>query len=398
MLILNLRSSMNKYKYPLSSSTWGIEELKAIERVTQSGNFTMGEEVKRFEHMFSKYIGSKYSLMVNSGSSANLLMIASLFYREANKVSINDEIIVPALGWSTSYYPFSQYGLKLKFVDIDKSTLNYNLQSLEKAISKKTKVILAINILGNPNNFTQIKQIIQGKDIILLEDNCESLGADYNHKKAGTFGLIGTYSTFFSHHISTMEGGLITTDDDELYQIMLCLRAHGWTRNLPKNNFLTGTKSENEFEEFFKFVLPGYNVRPLEMSGAIGQEQLIKLPGFINNRRNNGLLFQKMMSDNSYLSIQKEIGKSSWFGFSLTIKNPDKLNRDSLQKKLIENSFEVRPVVTGNFTKQPVMKFLNTDITDGFPNANYIHENSLFIGNHHYDMEEAIDKISKLIF
>jgi len=389
---------MNKYKYPLSTSTWGNEELKAIERVTKSGKFSMGEEVQQFEHMFSKYIGSKYSLMVNSGSSANLLMIASLFYREANKVSINDEIIVPALGWSTSYYPFSQYGLKLKFVDIDKNTLNYSLTSLEKAISKKTKIILVINILGNPNNFTEINQIIQGKEIILLEDNCESLGADYEHKKAGTFGLIGTYSTFFSHHISTMEGGLITTDDEELYQIMLCLRAHGWTRNLPEKNYLTGTKSENEFEEFFKFVLPGYNVRPLEMSGAIGQEQLKKLPDFITNRRKNGLLFQTMMDNNPYLSIQKEIGRSSWFGFSLTIKNPDKLNRNSLQKKLIENSFEVRPVVTGNFTKQPVMKFLNADISNSFPNANYIHENSLFIGNHHYDMEEAINKVSNIIF
>ena len=389
---------MNKYKYPLSTSTWGNEELKAIERVTKSGKFSMGEEVQQFEHMFSKYIGSKYSLMVNSGSSANLLMIASLFYREANKLSINDEIIVPALGWSTSYYPFSQYGLKLKFVDIDKNTLNYSLTSLEKAISKKTKIILVINILGNPNNFTEINQIIQGKEIILLEDNCESLGADYNQKKAGTFGLIGTYSTFFSHHISTMEGGLITTDDEELYQIMLCLRAHGWTRNLPEKNYLTGTKSENEFEEFFKFVLPGYNVRPLEMSGAIGQEQLKKLPDFITNRRKNGLLFQTMMDNNPYLSIQKEIGRSSWFGFSLTIKNPDKLNRNSLQKKLIENSFEVRPVVTGNFTKQPVMKFLNADISNSFPNANYIHENSLFIGNHHYDMEEAINKVSNIIF
>ncbi len=387
---------MNKYKYPLSVSTWGVEELKAIEKVTKSGNFTMGEEVEKFENMFSKYIGSKYSLMVNSGSSANLLMIASLFFRKEKKISINDEVIVPALGWSTSYFPLSQYGLKLKFVDIDVNTLNYNLESLEKAISKKTKVILAINILGNPNDFGQIEQIIKGKEIILLEDNCESLGAEYNQRKAGSFGLIGTYSTFFSHHISTMEGGMITTNDDEIYQIMLCLRAHGWTRNLPKDNYLTGTKSKNEFEEFFKFILPGYNVRPLEMSGAIGQEQLIKLPDFISTRRKNGLLLQRMMNDHPHLSIQKEIGNSSWFGFSLTIKNPNKLNRGLLQKQLIQNGFQVRPVVTGNFTKQPVMKFLNADISNSLSNANYIHENSLFIGNHHYEMEEAIVKISKI--
>ena len=150
---------MNQYKYPLSTSTWGNEENKAIERVINSGKFTMGNEVKIFENMFSQYIGSKYCLMVNSGSSANLLMIASLFYRKENNICENDEVIVPALGWSTSYFPVSQYGLKLKFVDIDINTLNYDLNSIEQAISKKTRVILAINILGNCPNIIQLSKI-----------------------------------------------------------------------------------------------------------------------------------------------------------------------------------------------------------------------------------------------
>ena len=387
---------MTKYKYPLSTSTWGKEEYEAIERVIKSERFTMGYEVDRFEKKFAKYIGSKHSVMVNSGSSANLLMIASIFYRKENTISKNDEVIVPTLGWSTSYFPFNQYGLKLKFVDIDIDTLNYNLDSLSKAISVKTKIILAINILGNPNNFKAIKKIIKGKDIILLEDNCESLGAEYNKKKAGSFGLLGTYSTFYSHHISTMEGGLITTDNDELYEIMLCLRAHGWTRNLPKNNILTGKKNPVEFEELFKFILPGYNLRPLEMSGAIGQEQLNKLPNFIKKRRENAKLIQEVLNNNKYIKLQKEIGKSSWFGFSLTMKEPKILSREKFKKILITNGFEVRPVVTGNFTKQPVIKLLNTEHFDHFPNANYLNENSLFIGNHHYNMDEAIKKLSNL--
>ena len=387
---------MNKYKYPLSTSTWGKEEKEAIKKVVSSGRFTMGNEVNKFEQMFAKYIGSKYALMVNSGSSANLLMIASLFYRKENNIKKNDEVIVPSVGWSTSYFPFHQYGLKLKFVDIDINTLNYNLDSLSKAISVKTKIILAINILGNPNDFEVIKKIIKGKDIILLEDNCESLGAEFNEKKAGTFGLLGTYSTFYSHHISTMEGGLVTTDSDELYEIMLCLRAHGWTRDLPKNNLLTGEKSDVEFEEFFKFILPGYNLRPLEMSGAIGQEQLYKLPDFINKRRENAKLIKEVLNKNKYIKLQKEIGKSSWFGFSLTMKKPKILNREKFQKILISNGYEARPVVTGNFTKQPVIRLLNVDNSDHFPNANYLHENSLFIGNHHFNMDEAINKLSNL--
>ncbi|WP_170914700.1 DegT/DnrJ/EryC1/StrS family aminotransferase, partial [Salmonella enterica] len=140
--------------------------------------------------------------------------------------------------------------------------------------SDKTRAILAVNLLGNPNDFSTIHEIISNKDIILLEDNCESMGATFQNKQAGTFGIMGSFSSFYSHHIATMEGGCVVTDDEELYHILLCLRAHGWTRNLPKENMVTGTKSDDIFEESFKFVLPGYNVRPLEMSGAIGIEQL----------------------------------------------------------------------------------------------------------------------------
>tara|TARA_Y100001968_G_C19448240_1_gene766697 strand:+ start:3513 stop:4682 length:1170 start_codon:yes stop_codon:yes gene_type:complete len=387
---------MKKYKYPLSTSTWGDEEYRAIDRVKKSGKFTMGAEVQKFEEQFANYIGSKYSLMVNSGSSANLLMIASLFFKRENPLRRNDEIIVPALGWSTSYFPLQQYGLRIKFVDININTLNYDLVKLSKSITDKTKAILAINILGNPNDFAEIQKLIKNKDIILLEDNCEALGAEYKNKKTGTFGIIGTYSTFFSHHISTMEGGLVSTDNKELYQIMLCMRAHGWTRNLPQKNMITGEKSNNEFEELFRFVLPGYNLRPLEMSAAIGQEQLLKLPSFINMRRKNALFLQKVFNKHPYIKIQEEIDKSSWFGFNLTIKDPARIKRDYLRKKLIENGFEVRPVVTGNFTKQPVMNFLKADLSCDLRNSDYIDANSLFIGNNHFDMQKAITTLSQI--
>ena len=203
-----------------------------------------------------------------------------------------DEIIVPAVSWSTTFFPLQQYGLHLKFVDIDLTTLNYNLEALSDAIGPETRAIMAVNLLGNPNDFDQIAGIIDNKDIILIEDNCESMGATYKNKYTGTFGVMGSFSCFFSHHISTMEGGVIVTDEEELFHILLALRAHGWTRNLPKFNKVTTEKSDNDFEENFRFILPGYNLRPLEMSGAIGKVQLEKLPKIIAGRQNNAKLFK----------------------------------------------------------------------------------------------------------
>ena len=279
--------------YKLASSTWDDKELQAIQSVIDKDMFTMGESVKQFEEDFSKFLNTKYCVMTSSGSTANLLATAALFYTKTPKLKRGDEVIVPAVSWSTTYFPLHQYGLKLKFVDIDLETLNYDLEALASAISDKTKMIMIVNLLGNPNDFDRINEMIKEKDIILIEDNCESMGAEYKGNQAGTFGIMGTFSTFFSHHIATMEGGFVTTDDEELYHILLSLRAHGWTRNLPKENQVSN-KSDNWFEESFRFVLPGYNVRPLEMSGAIGVEQLKKLPSFIDNRRKNAEKFVEL--------------------------------------------------------------------------------------------------------
>ncbi|MDR3312402.1 MAG: aminotransferase class V-fold PLP-dependent enzyme, partial [Spirochaetaceae bacterium] len=268
-------------KYELASSSWDHKEIEAVQRVLAAQRTTMGECVEQYEREFAQFIGSKHCVMVNSGSSANLLAVAALFYRKKNALQRGDEVVVPAVSWPTTYYPLQQYGLKLKFVDIDLETLNYDLNQLEAAVTKKTKMIVAVNLLGNPNDFEKIQQIIGSKNIILLEDNCESLGAVFKNKQAGTWGIMGTFSSFFSHHISTMEGGMVVTDDEELFQILLCMRAHGWTRSLPKKNLVCSPKSDNQFDEFWRFVLPGYNFRPLEMMGAIGLEQLKKLPEFL---------------------------------------------------------------------------------------------------------------------
>lgn len=387
---------MTVYKYPLATSSWDDKEYNAIQRVIESGMFSMGPEVKAFESDFATYIGSKYAVMSNSGSSANLLMVAALFYTKNNPLRTGDEVIVPAVSWSTTYYPLHQYGLKLKFVDIDLETLNYDLEQLEAAVTDKTRLIMIVNLLGNPNDFDQIKALIKSKDIRLIEDNCESMGAEFNGKKAGTFGVMGSFSAFFSHHISTMEGGITVTDDEELYHIMLSLRAHGWTRNLPKFNHICGEKSDDPFKESFRFVLPGYNLRPLEMSGAIGQEQVKKLPKIIEERRKNGKLLQTAMKDHPDLLIQKEIGDSSWFGFSLVIRPVSKLKRPELIDRLTRAGFECRPIVAGNFSKNEVVKYFNHEIFGSLKQANCADENGLFIGNHHYDISEAIENLKSI--
>lgn len=387
-----------RFKFPLATTTWEKEEFDAMQRIIRSGMFTMGDNVLAFEQAFSQYIGSQYCVMVNSGSSANLLMIASLFYTKNSTLKLHrgDEVIVPAVSWSTTYYPLFQYGLKIKLVDIDLHTLNIDLTQLEDAITDKTRLIMAVNLLGNANDFSKIHKIIGNKNIILIEDNCESMGAKYQGKMTGTFGVMGTFSTFFSHHISTMEGGLIVTDNEELYQILLSLRSHGWTRSLPAKNQVCSDKSDDPFEESFRFILPGYNLRPLEIEGALGVEQVKKLPKIIRQRRENAHIFQEIFLNHPDILIQEEIGESSWFGFSLVIRPKCSLTRKQLLKKLNDLGFECRPIVAGNFAKNEVIKYFDIEIHGSLDNAEHIDRNGLFIGNHHYQISEAIESLSKV--
>ncbi len=394
----------SKVFFPLAVSGWDHAEYEAMQAVIKSGLFTMGAKVAAYEKDFAGFFGSKYAVMCSSGSTANLLMVAALFYRKENPLKAGDEVIVPAVSWSTTYFPLHQYGLKLRFVDIDVETLNFDLKELEKAVGPKTRLIMAVNLLGNPNDFGAIDKIIKASghasNITLIEDNCESMAATIEGRHCGTFGVMGTFSSFFSHHIATMEGGCIVTEDEELYHILLCLRAHGWTRNLPKFNHVTGEKSDDVFEESFKFVLPGYNVRPLELEGALGIEQLKKLPRFISERRANAVTFKKEFNDHPWLMTQKEIGKSSWFGFSLVIR-PEAVKagrtRAELVKTLTSNGVECRPIVAGNFAKNPVVKLMSHEIQGALPNANWIDTHGLFVGNHHQPFTDQIKRLRELL-
>lgn len=384
-------------QYPLATTTWDDSEYAAIREVMEEGMFSMGRRVRAFEEAFAKWTGSSYAVMVNSGSSANLLAIAALCFRKKNPLRAGDEVIVPAVSWATTYTPLTQYGLVIRFVDIDPLTLNIDLNQLEGAITEKTKLVVAVNLLGNPNDFSALTKVLAKRGIELFEDNCESMGALFQGKQAGTFGVMGSFSSFFSHHISTMEGGLVVTDDLELYQILLCLRAHGWTRQLPKDNLVCGQLDDDPFNEAFRFVLPGYNVRPLEMSGALGLQQLEKLPELIRGRRKNAETFVDLFRNHPQVRIQQETGESSWFGFALVLRDDARITRRDLATALREEGIECRPIVAGNFLRNPVIQYMPHTVYGDLPAANWIHDNGLFVGNHHYDITAELSHLKKVV-
>ena len=382
--------------FPLATSSWDEAEYSALQDVIASGRFTMGPLVARFEREFAEHFGARYGVMVNSGSSANLIAVAAAVLDPRIDLNPGDEVLVPAVSWATTYYPLAQYGLVLKFVDIDLDTLNMDLDLAAAAVGPRTKAIFAVNLLGNPNDFTRLRALATQHSLVLMEDNCESLGAQDAGIYAGTVGLVGTFSAFFSHHISTMEGGVILTDDEQLYQEMISLRSHGWTRELPVDNFVHD-KSGELFDDLFRFVLPGYNVRPLEMSGALGLEQLKKIPALIEGRRANAVYLQAKFAGLDTVRIQKETGKSSWFGFSLVLEGSLSGRRGEVVAALTAVGIESRPIVGGNFTRNPVMSFLSAVVPDVLPVADKIHDDGLFVGNHHFPVESGIDLLHKTL-
>lgn len=383
-----------QYIYPLSDDTWGREEIEAALEVLISRRFTMGQKTLEFEAKFAEWCGSKHAIMVNSGSSANLLLFAALVY--SGRLQPGDEVIVPAVSWSTTYFPLFQHGLTLRFVDIDRSTLNLDPALVEAAITERTKAVFAVNLLGNACYFDELRSICKKNNLILLEDNCEALGAKYKGQLTGTLGLAGTFSTFYSHHICTMEGGVVVTDDSELNDYMLSIRAHGWTRNLSHNSSLY-VKKEDPFYERFNFIMPGYNLRPLEIEAAIGIKQIDRIGSIISQRRRNAEYFTSKMKELPLFETQKDVDESSWFGFPIIITDPKRISRDEVVSQLEKNGIETRPIVAGNFVKNKAIDYMNYSIYGTLENADYVHENGFFVGNHSSDNERRIRDLAAIL-
>lgn len=382
--------------YELAATTWGPEEIAAIERVVASGRFTMGEQVAAFEREFADYFGVKHGIMVNSGSSANLIGVAALAYKQERPLQRGDEVIVPAISWATTYHPLQQYGLKLRFVDVELDTLNIDVSKLEQALTPRTRAIVPVSILGNPAALDVIRAFADAHGLYVLEDNCESMDAELNGKKTGTFGDLNTFSFFFSHHISTMEGGMVLTDDLELAHLCRSMRAHGWTRDLPHDTPLYERTASDHFEAY-RFILPGYNVRPLEMEGAIGREQLKKLPTLTAARRKNMALFQELFAGDDRFIIQRENGVSSCFSFTIILnpaRNPD---RDKVFAALKEADIGFRIITGGCFLRHDVLKHYDYDTVGAIEHAFTAHDLGFFVGNHPFDLTPQIERLRAVL-
>jgi CDP-4-dehydro-6-deoxyglucose reductase, E1 len=382
--------------YDLASSSWGQEELDAVNRVIRSGQFTMGENVRRFEEAFAARFGVKHALMVSSGSTANLVGIAALFHRKDRPLKRGDEVIVPAISWATTYYPLQQHGLRLRFLDIELETLNMDVSRLEQALTPRTRMVVAVSILGNPCALDRMRAFCDRHGLILFEDNCESLGASLNGRLAGTFGDIGTFSTFYSHHISTMEGGVIVTADTELYHLARSLRAHGWTRDLPDDTTIYDKRDEDFFEAY-RFILPGYNARPLELAGAVGVEQLKKLDALLAARRRNAALFQKLFAGDGRFVIQRENGTSSWFCFTIVLNPSHRIDRGRVMAALKKADIGYRIITGGNFLRHDVIKYFDYDRVGEIRNADLAHDRGFFVGNHPQDLAPQIERLREVL-
>jgi len=382
--------------YDLAASTWAEEEVEALNGVIASTMFTMGANVRRFEEAFADKFGKKHAIMVNSGSSANLVATAALAYKRHRPLQRGDEIIVPAISWSTTFYPFQQYGLKLRFLDVELDTLNMDVAQLEAALTPKTRAVAVVSILGNPAALNTVRAFCDKHDLIMFEDNCESMGATLNGKPAGTFGDVGTFSFFFSHHISTMEGGMILTNDDELFELCRAMRNHGWTRDQPAGSSLFSAR-EDDFFEAYRFVVPGYNVRPLELSGAVGLVQLNKVDQFTATRRANAQHFKTRFGTDPRFITQRENGESSWFSFTIILNPELKLDRKRVMQSLKTADIGYRIITGGNFLRHDVIKYFDYDCVGTIVNANIAHDHGFFVGNHPFDLRDRIDTLYQVL-
>jgi CDP-6-deoxy-D-xylo-4-hexulose-3-dehydrase len=360
-----------EYWYPTAFSGWGEEEQDAIQRVLRSGKFTMGEEVWEFERELAAYHGRKHAVMVNSGSSANLLMVATLV--ELGKLKSGDRAIVPALAWSTTYAPLIQHGVYLRLFDCDE-TWNVPPYWLE---GWESLLVVLCSILGNPCR--------QPESSIVIEDNCESIGAiNTDGRKTGTLGLMSSLSFFYSHQLSAIEGGAILTDDDECNEMLRMLRSHGWTKDV---------HPPASFEDEYNFCVFGYNVRPVEMHAAIAREQLKKLDRTNAVRRLNRDLFLSLTQDLPIRHQQVETNSvPTPFGLAFTVKDSE--TRLKLVHALREHSIDCRLPTGGSFRLHEYGKPWRDQKT---PNADHIHNTGLFCGCAPYDISDKIECLVKVM-
>jgi len=384
-----------KYWYPLSIATYDLEEILAAIDSLCSFKTTMWEKTIEFERQFAYEIGSTEAIMVNSGSSADLLIAFSLINPQNKILNPGDEILVPSVTWPTQIWAPMMAGLKVRFVDTDPESLNMDLNDLEAKISPDTKAVSLVHLMGNPCDMDRVLSICRKHDLILIEDCCESLGAAYKGKAVGTFGLAGSFSFFFSHHITTMEGGMITCNDHLLSDLFRLLRAHGWARN---TKYIKPDTADG-IDPRYVFLNWGFNVRPSELQAGFGLEQLRRLPAFHAQRVANVTYFQKYLNDHSEIMHLMKVlpdADCSWFALPIMLTPECPFRKQDFLKYLEEQGVETRPIVAGNLTKQPVCQLFPELQKCNLPGSDAIHDRGFYLGLHPFDATKSMDRLADL--
>lgn len=373
----NIKSS-KKFSYPLYNNAFTNEDIINGIEVLLSQRITMSKITEEFEYCFAKFIGSKYALMVNSGSSANLLASFALINpKKKNRLKNGDKFLIPAICWSTSLWPLVQCGLVPKFIDVNIDNFCLDDELLNNKLLKDIKAIVAIHILGNSSNIKKIASLAKKNQIFLIEDTCEALGSKYYSKYLGTFGDFGTYSFYYSHQITSGEGGMVVCDSKNDYELIHSLRSHGWDRGLKRS------KKKNQFN----FINSGFNLRPMDLTASIGLSQFKRLGKMMNIRKiNRDQIISKIKKTKnwnhqfSFFEPSKNV-TPSWFGFPLMINKLKKNRKKIFLNYLNKNGIETRPLLSGNFLNQPSAKLYKLNKSNlKFKNAQLIEDQGFFIG------------------
>ncbi|MEX0799607.1 MAG: aminotransferase class I/II-fold pyridoxal phosphate-dependent enzyme [Dehalococcoidia bacterium] len=371
-------------RIPLNVPGFGWEEVTEALDSLLSARTTMGHKVRCFEELFAAYVGVRHAVMVNSGSSANLLALSVLANPALDgHVQPGDEVITPALTWATTVFPIVNAGAVPILVDVELDTFNLDPDAVERAITARTRAIMPVHLLGRPCDMERIQAIARRHNLYLIEDCCEAHGAETAGRRVGGFGDLATFSFFFTHHISTMEGGMLLTNNGEYADLARALRVFGWVRD--RSDAETIARRHPEIDSRFLFTSAGYNLRPTELQGAFGIHQIGKLDGFIEARRQNARYWrQRLAACSEHLLIHDEAPgtRHVWFGYPLTVREGAPFSRRELVDHLEARGLETRPIMAGDISQQPAMRLLPHRVAGELTNARHVHENGFFFGNH----------------
>ena len=397
-LLLENESRINQnkpvqYWYPLSLATYGTDEiLEALDSLC-SFRTSMAEKTLHFERQFAEWQGCADAVMVNSGSSADLLLCMLLTNPLKPLVSPGDEIVIPVVTWPTHIWSAMMLGLKVRLVDVDPATLNIDLENLERSITPRTRVLFPVHLMGNPCDMGQIMSLAEKHGLLVIEDCCEAMGASWGGIRVGNFGIGGSYSFFFSHHITSMEGGMIAVSDPAIAEQLRILRAHGWVRNVDPSSYKLNQYPD--IDSRYAFVNWGVNVRPTDVQAGFAMHQLEKANAFANRREDMEQRFRTFVAACPWLTLPKVVAKAapSWFALPLMVSPDAPFVRSDVTAFLEQMGIETRPIVAGNIARHPVSRLFPEFNERDYPGADDVHSRGFYVGLSPLQSNSNIDRL-----